>query len=187
MSMGIISCQKFGQLMPEKTVSQASILIAEDDESNRKVTCAILKHLGYHADAVSNGREALQAMKHRSYDIILMNLRMPEMDGFEATRLIRDLCPPSRQPTIIALTASVFPDSREICLNAGMDDFLPKPVSVNDLAKILSKHIDNFPRQTAFGPPPRKSIPYSESSAKERKNRAAFRAEHQPEKLAIFE
>lgn len=155
--------------MPKKTFCPASILIAEDDEANRKVTCAILKYLGYQADAVSNGREALQAMKRRPYDIILMNLRMPEMDGFEATRLIRDLCPPSHQPRIIALTASVLPDSRDVCLNAGMNDFLPKPVSVKDLAKILSKHIDNIQRKNVFVSPHAKATQTENSLPKNRK------------------
>ena len=136
--------------MSEKNFRSACILIAEDDESNRKVTSAILRHLGYQADAVSNGREALQALKRRPYDIILMNLRMPEMDGLEATKVIRRRCPPSLQPTIIALTAYVLPSSRELCLNAGMNDFIPKPVKMEDLAKILSKHIRILQRQTAF-------------------------------------
>ena len=136
--------------MSEKAFSSASILIAEDDESNRKVTSAILKHLGYRADAVSNGREALLALKRQHYDIILMNLRMPEMDGLEATRLIRERCPPSDQPKIIALTAFILPNSRETCLEAGMNDFIPKPVKMNDLAKILSKHVRILERQTAF-------------------------------------
>jgi CheY-like chemotaxis protein len=135
--------------MPEETLSPMSILIAEDDEANRKVTCAILKHLGYQADAVSNGREALQALSRRPYNVILMNLRMPEMDGFEATKLIRELFPPSHQPTIIALTATVLPNSREVCLNAGMNDFLPKPVNVNYLAKILNKYVGNLQQKTA--------------------------------------
>ena len=136
--------------MSEKASSTACILIAEDDESNRKVTYAMLKHLGYRADAVSNGREALLALKQNHYDIILMNLRMPEMDGIEATRLIREHCPPSHQPKIIALTAHVLPNSREICLEAGMNDFIAKPVKMNDLAKILSKHLQILQRQTAF-------------------------------------
>lgn len=136
--------------MSEKAFSSASILIAEDDESNRKVTSAMLKHLGYRADAVSNGREALMALKQRPYDIIIMNLRMPEMDGLEATRLIRQYCPPSLQPKIIALTAFILPNSRETCLEAGMNDFIPKPVKMDDLAKILSKHIRILERQTAF-------------------------------------
>jgi CheY-like chemotaxis protein len=134
----------------KKSLSSASILIAEDDESNRKVTTAILRHLGYRADAVTNGRETLLALKRRPYDIILMNLRMPEMDGLEATRLIRERCPQSLQPKIIALTAYVLPNSRELCLNAGMNDFIPKPVKMKDLANVLNKHIRILQRQTAF-------------------------------------
>jgi CheY-like chemotaxis protein len=136
--------------MSEKTFISASILIAEDDESNRKVTSAILRHLGYRVNVVSNGREALLALKQRPYDIILMNLRMPEMGGLEATRVIRERCPPSRQPKIIAFTASVYSNSREICLNAGMNDFIPKPAKMDDLAKILRIHIRILQRQTAF-------------------------------------
>ena len=134
----------------KKSLGSASILIAEDDESNRKVTTAILRHLGYQADAVTNGRETLLALKRRPYDIILMNLRMPEMDGLEATRLIRERCPPSLQPKIIALTAYVLPNSRELCLDAGMNDFIPKPVKMKELAKVLNKNIRILQRQTAF-------------------------------------
>jgi CheY-like chemotaxis protein len=136
--------------MSEKAFSSGCILIVEDDESNRKVTFAMLKRLGYRADAVSNGREALLALKHQPYDIILMNLSMPEMDGLEATRQIRQSCPPTLQPRIIALTACILPDSREICLEAGMNDFIPKPFKMNELAQILSKHMRILERQTAF-------------------------------------
>jgi CheY-like chemotaxis protein len=136
--------------MSEKASKSACILIAEDDESNRKVTSAMLKHLGYRADAVSNGREAVLALKRQHYDIILMNLSMPEMDGLEATRLIRLHCPSSQQPTIIALTACILPNSREICLDAGMNDFMPKPFKMNELAMILTKHMRILERQTAF-------------------------------------
>jgi CheY-like chemotaxis protein len=134
----------------KKGLSSAFILLAEDDESNRKVTYAMLKRLGYRADAVSNGREALLALKSHSYDIILMNLRMPEMDGLEATREIRQHCSASQQPKIIALTAYILPNSKEICLEAGMNDFMQKPVKMNDLAAMLGKHIRILQRQTAF-------------------------------------
>ena len=93
----------------------------------------MLKRLGYSADAVTNGREVLQALKHQPYDIVLMNLRMPEVDGFEATRMIRELCPAAVQPTIIALTAYILPNSKERCLEAGMNDFIAKPVKIGDL------------------------------------------------------
>jgi CheY-like chemotaxis protein len=136
--------------MSEKAFSSACILIAEDDESNRKVTSAMLKRLGYRADAVSNGRDALLALKCQHYDIILMNLGMPEMDGLEATRQIRLSFPPLHQPKIIAVTACILPNSREICLEAGMNDFMPKPFKINELAQILSKHMQNLERQTAF-------------------------------------
>jgi CheY-like chemotaxis protein len=136
--------------MSEKAFSSACILIVEDDESNRKVTSAMLKRLGYRADAASNGRKALLALKRQPYDIILMNLSMPDMDGLEATRRIRQSCPPMFQPTIIALTACILPHSREICLEAGMNDFIPKPLKMNELAQILSKHIRILERLTAF-------------------------------------
>jgi len=136
--------------MLRKAIRPACILIAEDDESNRKVTSAMLRHLGYRADAVSNGREALRALKNQHYDIILMNLCMPEMGGLEASRLIRKNCPLSQQPKIIALTAYILPNSREMCIEAGMNDFMPKPFKVNELEKILNKHMRIIERQTAL-------------------------------------
>lgn len=136
--------------MSKKAFGSASILIAEDDDSNRKVTSAMLKRLGYRADVVSNGRDAILALKCQHYDIILMNLNMPEMDGFEATREIRRSCPPALQPTIIALTACILPNSRELCIEAGMNDFMSKPFKVDELAQVLSKHMRIRERKTAF-------------------------------------
>lgn len=128
----------------------ARVLLAENDESNRKVTSIMLKRLGYSADTVTNGREVLLALKHQPYDIILMNLRMPEVDGLEATRKIRERCPAAVQPTIIALTAYVLPNSKERCLEAGMNDFMAKPVKIDDLAAMLSKHTRTLEQQAAF-------------------------------------
>jgi CheY-like chemotaxis protein len=130
--------------------NSARILLAENNESNRKVTSLMLKRLGYRADAVTNGKEVLQALKHQPYDIILMNLRMPEVDGFEATRMIRECCPETVQPTIIALTAYILPNGKERCLEAGMNDFMAKPVRMNDLAAMLSKHARILELQAAF-------------------------------------
>jgi CheY-like chemotaxis protein len=121
-------------------LNSARILLAENNESNRKVTSIMLRRLGYSADTVTNGREVLQALKQQPYDIVLMNLRMPEVDGFEATRMIRELCPAAAQPTIIALTAYILPNSKERCLEAGMNDFMAKPVKIGDMAAMLSKH-----------------------------------------------
>lgn len=127
--------------MSDTASGSARILIAEDDESNRKVTSAMLKHLGYSVDAVSNGKEVLTALDRQPYDIILMNLRMPEMSGLEATRQIRNRYPLNMQPKIIAYTATAIPECRDTCLKAGMNDFVAKPVKMGDLAKTLSKHL----------------------------------------------
>ncbi len=97
----------------------------------------MLKRLGYNADAVSNGREAIQAIERRKYDLVLMNIVMPEIDGLEATREIRKLG--QKGLKIIAITAYVFPGAREMCMEAGMDDYLPKPMSISDLASAIKK------------------------------------------------
>ena len=128
----------------------ARVLLAENDESNRKVTGLMLKRLGYSADTVTNGREVLMALKRQPYDIILMNVRMPEIDGFEATRMIRERCPAAVQPTIIALTAYILPNSKERCLEAGMNDFMAKPVKIDDMAAMLSKHARILEQNAAF-------------------------------------
>ena len=136
----------------------ACVLLAENDESNRKVTTLMLKRLGYSTDTVTNGKEVLLALKHHPYDIILMNVRMPELDGFEATRKIRECCPATVQPTIIALTAYILPNSKERCLEAGMDDFMAKPVKIEDLAAMLSKHTRILDRKASFTPISRRSV-----------------------------
>ena len=117
------------------------VLLAEDDELNRKVTLIMLKRLGYKADAVANGLEAIRVLKHRTYDLILMNIVMPKMNGFETTREILKILPDQRRPKIIAFTGYIPPDDKERCLDAGMDDYLFKPVTLNELASMLSKYM----------------------------------------------
>ncbi len=117
------------------------ILLAEDNESNRKVTMKMLERLGYKADAVLNGREAIQALERQQYDLVLMDIVMPKMSGIDATKEIRRRFPASRQPKIIALTAYVIPNSREICLESGMDDYLGKPVQINELKSMICSHL----------------------------------------------
>jgi CheY-like chemotaxis protein len=114
------------------------ILLAEDDESNRKVTMLMLIRLGYEFDAVSNGCEAIRAIKHNQYDLVLMDIVMPEVDGLEATRKIRELG--QKGLKIIAITAYVFPGIEEMCLKAGMDDCIAKPVKIKELAGVLKKY-----------------------------------------------
>jgi len=115
------------------------ILIAEDNVSSQKVFLQMLKKLGLRADIVANGIEALQALERQHYDLILMDVRMPEMDGLDATRIIRRLWPKNK-PTIIAITAYGLEGDREKCLESGMDDYISKPVKLNDLTKVLNKY-----------------------------------------------
>jgi signal transduction histidine kinase/DNA-binding response OmpR family regulator len=114
------------------------ILLAEDNVVNQKVARLMLGQLGQSPDVVSNGAEALQASMRLPYDIILMDMQMPEMDGLEATRRIRAQSLP-RQPRIVAMTANVLQGDRDRCLAAGMDDYISKPVKLESLARALSQ------------------------------------------------
>lgn len=117
------------------------ILLAEDNASNRKVTMKMLHRLGYKADAVLDGHEVIEALEHQQYDLVLMDVVMPKMSGFDATKEIRRRFPASKQPKIIALTAYVIPNSREICLKSGMDDFLGKPIRIKELDSMIRSHL----------------------------------------------
>jgi len=114
-----------------------SILIAEDNLINQKLASHILTKLGYQVDIANNGREAVDAVMAKKYDVILMDVQMPEMDGLEATRFIRSNV--KLQPIIIATTANAMSDDRQICLNAGMDDYLAKPMKLQDIMGVLEK------------------------------------------------
>lgn len=115
------------------------ILLAEDNVSNQKVTLQMLKKLGYTADVVSNGLEAIEALKRMHYDVVLMDVKMPILNGIEATREIRRLWPDGG-PKIIALTAYALASDREKGLAAGMDGYLSKPIQLSDLADALKMH-----------------------------------------------
>ena len=115
------------------------ILVAEDNPSNQRVLVEMLKRLGYRADAVADGREVIQALERQDYDLVLMDIKMPEMDGITATQVIRKLRP-ENGPKIIAITAFALEGDREKCLEAGMDDYIAKPVQMRDLAEVLKKN-----------------------------------------------
>ena len=119
------------------------ILIAEDNLINQKVVQRILSKLGYRSDIASNGVEAVMALKQQAYDVVFMDIQMPEMDGIEATEQIRHTVPDSLQPRIIALTANALAGDREHYLANGMDDYISKPVRIEALTTILSKAFDH--------------------------------------------
>ncbi len=115
------------------------ILLAEDNEVNRKLALALLARMGYEADVAHNGLEALSAIGGDRYDVVLMDVEMPELDGLAATRRIRSEFPADRQPYIIAMTANAMQGDREQCLEAGMDDYVSKPVRPEVLAAALAR------------------------------------------------
>jgi len=115
------------------------ILVAEDNLVNQKVVLQLLKRLGYRADVANNGLEVLEALKRQPYDVILMDVQMPEMDGIDATRHIRQDENPQERLSIIAVTANTMQGQKEICLEAGMDDYLTKPLRSEQLAEALAK------------------------------------------------
>jgi len=113
-----------------------NILVAEDNTVNQKVVQQLLAHLGYRADVVANGVEVLDALERQNYDVVLMDVQMPEMDGLEATRRLRARYG-SASPRVIAMTANAMPGDREKCLEAGMDSYVSKPVELDDVRNVL--------------------------------------------------
>ena len=144
-------------------VAPLRILVAEDNATNQQLAGLVLQRLGYRADIVGNGLEALEALQRQPYDVVLMDVQMPEMDGLEATRRIHQRWPGADRPHIIAVTANAMADEREVCLAAGMDDYVSKPIRFADLADALARTprrgpiTDAVPRQGTEAPPPRPS------------------------------
>ncbi|MBI4750967.1 MAG: response regulator [Acidobacteria bacterium] len=154
----------FGHSLPKTAPGQATsetepplgmrfplrILLAEDHVINQKVALRTLERMGYRADLAANGFEVIEALKRQAYDVILMDIQMPEMDGLEATRQICSRFPKSRKPWIIAMTAGVLAEDREKCFAAGMDDFISKPVTFQQLQAALERTV--IPNLEEFTP-----------------------------------
>jgi PAS domain S-box-containing protein len=130
---------------PEGSVEQLAervplrILVAEDNVVNQRLALLLLEKLGYQADVTADGLEALQALEREPYDVVLMDVQMPTMDGLEATRRIHQRWPEGQRPHVIAATANAMQEEREACLAAGMDDYLPKPIRMEELAAALGR------------------------------------------------
>ncbi|MFI2259183.1 response regulator [Streptomyces tubercidicus] len=118
-------------------MTELRILLAEDNSVNRQLALRMLQKLGYTADAVENGVDAVNALRKEKYDVVLMDVHMPMMSGLEAARKIHQEFPTHRRPRIVALTASAMAEDYEACLAAGMDDFISKPLHLNDLRAVL--------------------------------------------------
>jgi len=127
------------QISPDLAASlPLKILVAEDNPVNQKVVQQLLAHLGYRADLVASGLEVLDALDRQQYDVILMDVQMPEMDGLEATRRLRSRYGREDSPKIIAMTANAMPGDREACFAAGVDAYVSKPVELNDIRAVLT-------------------------------------------------
>ena len=114
------------------------ILIAEDNLVNQKYLLILLKKLGHYADTATTGIDAINALKNRRYDLVLMDIQMPKMDGIQATKIIRKLWP--NGPKIIIVTAFSLETYHELCFNAGADDFLTKPVKIEELKASIDRY-----------------------------------------------
>jgi len=115
------------------------ILLAEDNAVNQKLALRLLERMGYRADVAGNGLEAIAALERQPYDVILMDVQMPELDGLEATREIRRRWPGPDRPRVVAMTANAMQGDRELCLEAGMDDYVSKPINADELVRALTE------------------------------------------------
>jgi PAS domain S-box-containing protein len=150
------------------------ILVAEDNVINQQVALSFLERLGYRADVAANGQEVIQSLRRQPYDVVLMDVQMPEMDGLEATRYIRQMSPSElaaqSQPRIVAMTANVLGEDREACLAAGMEDFLSKPIQPGELIAALNKcrphrRVEGLPEVSAASPALQASISATDESS----------------------
>jgi CheY-like chemotaxis protein len=113
------------------------ILLAEDNVVNQKLALRLLSRMGYEPDIAANGLEAIEAVERQRYDLILMDVQMPELDGLDATRRIVERMPTERRPWIVAMTANAMDGDRERCLEAGMNGYISKPIRVGELVAAI--------------------------------------------------
>jgi CheY-like chemotaxis protein len=135
--------QRFSELFPLR------LLVAEDNPVNRKVILMTLAKLGYQADSACNGIEAVEYASRNPYDVLVLDIQMPEMDGLEAARQLHRVIQPGKLPYMVALTANAFTEDRAACLEAGMNEFLTKPLRIEEFTASLAR--GHAWRQAALG------------------------------------
>ncbi|WP_410514934.1 ATP-binding protein [Paenibacillus sp. BR2-3] len=136
-----IEKSRSGENNKKAQTAEVRLLIAEDNIVNQKVLLKMLNNLGFTADIANTGVEVLECVQRKDYDLVLMDIQMPEMDGIEATKRIRQLIPPYKRPKVIAVTANAFQSDKEKYLTAGLDDYISKPVRLEQLKSVLSRLI----------------------------------------------
>ena len=132
---------------PSRAIASAKVLLAEDNQINQNVIRRLLERMGHHVRTAKHGREALEMTVSGNFDIVLMDVHMPVMDGLEAMRRIRTELPAGRHPWLVALTGAVLPQDQESCREAGADDFLAKPVRLEELQQAVSRALNASARQ----------------------------------------
>jgi CheY-like chemotaxis protein/HPt (histidine-containing phosphotransfer) domain-containing protein len=145
-------------LAEARGAGRARILVAEDNPVNQRVAVGLLERFGYRADVVGTGAEAVEAVAHRPYDLVLLDCQMPVMDGYEAAARIRKSEPADRRMPIVAMTADAMAADRDRCLAAGMDDHVAKPVDLRQLHEVLQRWLPDT-AAAAEGPAPADDIP----------------------------
>jgi CheY-like chemotaxis protein len=123
----------------EREKTGLSLLVVDDNPINRLVAGKLIERLGYSADFAADGKEAVEAVQKKEYDVVFMDMQMPEMNGIEATQKINERLAGKRRPHIVAMTASAYEEDRSACLQAGMSDFLSKPLDFTNLAALISR------------------------------------------------
>ena len=138
--------------------SSLKILVAEDNAINQKLILKVLEKMGYKADVAANGLEVIDALHNKQYEIIFMDVQMPEMNGLDATKEIRKIWDEADQPAIIAMTANAMDGDKEMCLEAGMDDYISKPIHVGEVKKALIKYGEKTDNSVETFEPAKKPI-----------------------------